>query len=165
MAQLEKTFGVEVKAYNGTLELSTNSWQILGELELLRNNFDAHANSPYWKQLTNPPLTINTFKIGPVLFFITTDDTEIGQTIITKATELKISIWQVKAVFEKSTGKISFQFPKFVYDKSGSYVKGDYIPSNYYKSLLFGGLESEVPMNLLTPIQPNFELDPEELKP
>lgn len=165
MAQLEKTFGVEVKAYNGTLELSTNSWQILGELELLRNNFDAQANSPYWKQLTNPPLTINTFKVGPVLFFITTDDTEIGQTIIDKAIELKVSIWQVKAVFEKATGKISFHFPKFVYDKSESYAKGDYIPSNYYKSLLFGGLESEVPLNLLTPIQPNFDLDPEELKP
>lgn len=46
-AQLERTFATEVKAYKGTLELSSNSYQILGELELLRNNFDLQANMPY----------------------------------------------------------------------------------------------------------------------
>jgi hypothetical protein len=164
MAQLEKIFGVEVKAVAGTLQLSDNNWQILGELDLLRKNFDEQANSVYWKQLYNPPLNINTFTTGPTLFFITTGDTEIGQTIIDKAKELRISIWQAKAIWNPNTNEMSFGKMKFVYDKSNRYNKGDLVPESVFKALVQGTLASTAPVHLLTPVQPNYDLDPEELK-
>jgi hypothetical protein len=160
---LEKIFGVEVKAYNGTLELSSNSWQILGELEVLRRNFDVQINSPYWQQL-DPPITIQSLKNGPVLFFITTSDTEIGQSIINEATAKGISIWQAKAIHGPDS-KISFDRIKFVYDKSGKYSKGNPVPKDWFQAIVNGVIGQAGPLTLSSPpANLNFDLDPEILE-
>jgi hypothetical protein len=161
-ANLERTFGVEVKAYAGTLELSSNSWQILGELEILRKNFDDQVNSPYWQQL-DPPITIDNSKYAPCLFFITTDDTQIGQSIINKAAELGISVWQAKARWDATNSKVTFDMIKFVYDKSGRFPAGEPVPRTLFETIVQGAFNIGVPMQLELFPDTNFDLDPEEV--
>jgi len=150
ISALQGIFGIEVKAVKGTLELNSNDWQILGELEVLRQNFDDQISQPYW-QAIKPSININSFRNGPVLFFITTDDTEIGQSIINEAANLGISIWQAKAVVDHSTSKISFGEIKFVFDKSGRASKGDGVPRDMFGVALRGAAGIEVPMYMLGP--------------
>jgi hypothetical protein len=158
---LERTFAVEVKAKSGTLTLSSNQYQILGELERLRIEFDQQVNSPYWQQ-SDPPITIDNAKRAPCLLFITTSDCTIDQSIINKAAELKVNIWQVKARYIGDENKITFGPVTFVYDKSGEYSKGDVVPRNFLLELIGGS--NEIPIQLELNPHPNFSLDPEELE-
>ncbi|MCF1715402.1 hypothetical protein L0U88_12265 [Flavihumibacter sp. RY-1] len=162
--QLQKFFLAEVKAYSGVLELSSNNWQILGELELAKKASDDVMNNSYYQQIPPDPIKgpLNQMKDGPVLFFITTSDTEIGQSIIDEAKRKSINIWQSKAKFDPATSKITFETPKFIYSKDPNNYKGKAVPwgvLNYLMQII----NKEVSKNLLTPVTPNFDLDPEEL--
>lgn len=90
----------EVKAYAGTLELSSNKWQVLGELEVL----SANAGT------LNPPANKR-----PLLFFITTSNTVIGQSIINEANSRGIMVWQSKARHDPANFfSMTFTHPKML---------------------------------------------------
>ena len=78
----------EVKAVNGTLRLSDNRWQILGELELLSRAKAA---------MNNPEVPSS---VKPVLFLVTTSNTIIDQSIIDEANARGIMVWQSKATYD-----------------------------------------------------------------
>ncbi|PWV55536.1 hypothetical protein [Chitinophaga sp. S165] len=158
--QLVNWFATEVKAYHGTLELSYNNYQILGELEMLAQYRQLSYNDP-----ALDAAGVTQVRSGPVLFFITTADTQIGASIIARAQSMGINIWQSKAVFDPATNQMSFEQPKFVLAHYGGFVSGQTVPKNYlniniqgYSQGVFG-----LPMPLQTPLTPNFVIDPEEL--
>lgn len=158
--QLVNWFATEVKAYHGTLELSYNNYQILGELEMLAQYRQLSYNDP-----TLDAAGVTNVRSGPVLFFITTADTQIGASIIARAQTMGINIWQSKAVYNPATNQKSFEQPKFVLAHYNGYVSGQTVPKNYlniniqgYSQGVFG-----LPMPLQTPLTPNFVIDPEEL--
>ncbi len=157
--RLENFFMAEVKAYSGTLELSTNKYQILGELEAVKKAWDKVMNDPYFMAIQPP---INRMTNAPVLVFITTDDTEIGQSIIDEAKAKGVNIWQSKAKWDPVLNKISFESPRFVYSKDPSNLKGTGVPIGVLNAL-FQIISQEIQMYLLDPVTPNFDLDPESL--
>jgi hypothetical protein len=90
----------EVKAVDGPIRLSSNRWQVLGELEVL---------SQAKAELNNPLVPSN---VRPVLFFITTSNTIIDQSIIDEANSRGIMVWQSKATYDPANCcKLSFTVP------------------------------------------------------
>lgn len=131
----------EVKAYNGTLELSTNRWQILGELEVLTRNAGT----------TNPPSNKR-----PLLFFVTTSNTVIGQSIIDEAASRGIMVWQAKAVYDPVLSSLSFSVPVMLNFTPNPGV--DKAPRSYLGTQYIAG-----PVPIQDPPSDCDQTDPEEI--
>ena len=152
---------MEVKAHSGTLELSSNSNQILGELEVLSASMQAIDADPYF-QAIYPPVNSNTLKNAPVLFFVTTDDTQIGQSIINEARNRGINIWQSKAIYDPATNQLSFSSPRIVYSKDPAYPPGTVVPKDLLLAITTGPVTAQVTLGDATTL--NFDVDPETIE-
>lgn len=158
--QLRNICLVEVKAYTGTLELSSNEYQILGELEAARDAWRNIVSNPYYQSIQP---TIRGMLNAPVLFFITTDDTEIGSTIINEAKTKGINVIQSKAKWDPVTNKITFASPKYIYSKDPAIISGTTVP-NVVSNIMFQVVNrNNKQMMVLNPTTPNFDVDPKEL--
>jgi hypothetical protein len=147
--QLHGWVNVEVKAVRGTIELSYNQYQILGELDILNKA----------KQASQAYLPYDLTKYRPLLIFITTDDTQIGETVKARAQQMNIDIWQIKSRFDLANAHINFTQPRWV----GGADDGYYVPPSIIGAILQGEGIAMVPANLVGSPRPNFTLDPEEL--
>jgi hypothetical protein len=89
--RFENSSFFEVKAFEGSIKLSTNNFQILGEL-------DVASKSPAGTD-SKPRATLT---------FITTSNTVIGFDVIQRAQELNIHLYQIKAFTETDDNSIFF---------------------------------------------------------
>jgi len=95
---------IEVKAVDGTINLSSSNYQIQGEMQAIRSS--------------------SGYSSGKSVFtFITTSNTVIGRDVINYANKYGIQLYQIGAIYETSNDLIMFSppFPLNNVNKSKSY--------------------------------------------